>query len=768
MQLEANESLEELVRHDSLASQPQPWRCQPTAASNKLAANGGILITMHSLSQGGGDRVGALLANGFAAAGIPTRLAVMTDAGEGERELRSLLDPDVQLLNGGPPMGFTISSAMPPIGHQHLERFRGLAFIRRQIDLLQPAVVLASTDNMAFVTALCRTGCAANIVFAMKLTNALFRPSAGRLRRAYRRKLFDFIFARNDVVLTLAEAERQYLAGLYPRHARRFQTVPNPYVSTKMTSASRAGANDPPRILAIGRMVPQKRMDLLLNAFAGCASETATLTILGDGPLRPALAALARSLGIADRLHLPGFVEDIVPWLEASDLLVLSSDYEGLPAVLIEGLACGVPVVATDSFLAARGLLGGLPGCVVVEAGDAAALCGGIDRALATSVESASKLRSAAMPYGISESVTAHIEVLARAFEQKGSNHGQISTFTGWRNIAPAVASERPTADQSEWDRRWAFIVGAPRCGTTSLSQYLANHPDTCFSVPKELHFFSGADLRRLPLNELRDVVRETYLERFFPGRHEHSLLAEGSVSYLYFPELLEPVLKLWPRAKFIICLRNPLELVPSLHQRLFYNGDETEREFERAWALVPERRNGMHIPRSCVEPRFLDYWEAGSLGKHLDRFFDLIGRERCLISVFDDFRSDPGREYSRVLDFLGLDHDHRSEFEVHAESKACRFACVHRILKRPPSAAAWLFDREDLMLRVEQGLTKPNPVLRRILGLRERILNWNKVPAGKPRIAPGVLAEMRAIYREDVAHLSLLIERDLTHWMDS
>jgi hypothetical protein len=223
----------------------------------------------------------------------------------------------------------------------------------------------------------------------------------------------------------------------------------------------------------------------------------------------------------------------------------------------------------------------------------------------------------------------------------------------------------------------------------------------------------------------------------------------------------------LWPRAKFIICLRNPLQMVPSLHQRLFYNGDETERHFDRAWSLVPDRRNGRNIPRSCIEPRFLDYWEAGHLGKHLERFVSIVGAERCHVSIFDDFKKDPGREYRRVLEFLELPDDHRTDFDIHAESKDCRIAWVHRLMKRPPRAAMWLFDPEDLQVMVE-GVGKPSPFLDKIMEIRGKIIDWNKVPARRPKIGSHVLKEMRDMFRKDVALLSDLLGRDLTHWLET
>ena len=314
---------------------------------------------------------------------------------------------------------------------------------------------------------------------------------------------------------------------------------------------------------------------------------------------------------------------------------------------------------------------------------------------------------------------------------------------------------------------RWAFIVGAPRCGTTALSEYLRAHPEVCFSTPKEPHFFLRHDLRGESADRLRDAVRSRYLDLFFPDRHSASLLAEGSVSYFYAPERLEPILRLWPRAKFVICVRNPLEMVPSLHQRLFYNGDETERRFDHAWSLVPARRNGRSIPRSCIEPRFLDYWEAGQLGKHLERFLSLVGRERCHVSVFDDFNDNPAREYRCVLQFLELPDDNRTQFERHAPTQDCRVAWVHRLMKRPPRAALWLFDREDLQVLTE-GVGEPSPAVKKVLKIRGKIINWNKKPAKRPQVGERVLGEMRDMFRDDVALLSRLIGRDLNHWIEA
>lgn len=377
-------------------------------SAQSLARAGGVLLIMNSLGRGGGDRVAMLLANGFAHAGIPARIALMRDTGS-----HSALDSSVSVVSAGPPMGLRWSSNHPPLGHQHLERLRGVRFIRHQIDEFRPAVVLAASDNMGFVTALARRRQDQGVVFGMKLTNRLFRPNTPQPRKFLRERLFGFIFERLDVVLTLTEADRIDALAHYPACANLFRTVANPYVTDDMlaTAPYREG---PPQLLAAGRMVPQKRFDVLLRAFAQVAHKEARLTILGDGPLRSELERLAVSHDIRDRVYMPGHV-DLLPWLRRSDLFVLSSDYEGLPAVLVEALACNVPVVTTDSFHAARELFGSAPSCAVVPIGDPDALAHAIDQAL-TNCQSAN-LRDLAQAYRIDAAVDAHIMALADAVQ---------------------------------------------------------------------------------------------------------------------------------------------------------------------------------------------------------------------------------------------------------------------------------------------------------------------------------------------------------------
>ncbi len=99
--------------------------------------------------------------------------------------------------------------------------------------------------------------------------------------------------------------------------------------------------------LAVGRLEPVKDYPALLHAFAR-AERTAQLMILGTGPLETELKQMAEALGLSSRVHFAGFRAHVAHWMQAADGIVLSSRYEGLPMVLLEAGACGVPAVATD------------------------------------------------------------------------------------------------------------------------------------------------------------------------------------------------------------------------------------------------------------------------------------------------------------------------------------------------------------------------------------------------------------------------------------
>jgi len=109
--------------------------------------------------------------------------------------------------------------------------------------------------------------------------------------------------------------------------------------------------------VSVGRLSGQKNFPLLLRAFARLDDPAARLVIVGDGPDRAKLERLAAQLQMADRLSLPGH-NDPAPFLAAASAFVMSSDYEGVPAVIVEALAGGLPIAGTDCSVSMHSLTG--------------------------------------------------------------------------------------------------------------------------------------------------------------------------------------------------------------------------------------------------------------------------------------------------------------------------------------------------------------------------------------------------------------------------
>ncbi len=188
--------------------------------------------------------------------------------------------------------------------------------------------------------------------------------------------------------------------------------------------------------LSAGRLAPQKRFDLLIRAFARSAAAQDRLVILGEGPGRRALEALARRLGVAQQVVLPGHSTDVGDWLARADTFVLASDYEGVPAVLIEAMAAGLPIVATDSSAAMGELLGQSRFGRLVACGDEAALALAIaETRVAADIEGA---RRQAARFQVERAGPAYFAIMRAAASSCGKIDGPPS-----RNMSSSYGSRR-------------------------------------------------------------------------------------------------------------------------------------------------------------------------------------------------------------------------------------------------------------------------------------------------------------------------------------
>jgi len=307
-----------------------------------------------------------------------------------------------------------------------------------------------------------------------------------------------------------------------------------------------------------------------------------------------------------------------------------------------------------------------------------------------------------------------------------------------------AVASELRAPD--------FFFIGAPRCGTTALCKHLARHPHVRFSKPYEPHYFS--QLTRSPTPE---EVRRDYLEPYFAHcTAKDKAVGERSVSYFFSEDAVRYVLDVFPDAKFVASIRNPVDFVYSYHARTLFNMDEDVTDFETAWRLQEARARGEKLPRMCRHPGLLQYREIAALGTHLERLFEVAGRERCHVVVFDDFKADPGETYRHILDFLGLAHDGRWEIPRKQVNKTYRFHWLQRLIYRPPNTVA------KAALNMERRSGKKRSFVKR---LSKRLKRWNVVPVKRVPLREDLRLELTETFRGEVDKLTSLLDRDLSSW---
>jgi len=293
------------------------------------------------------------------------------------------------------------------------------------------------------------------------------------------------------------------------------------------------------------------------------------------------------------------------------------------------------------------------------------------------------------------------------------------------------------------------FLIGAPKCGTTSLSEYLRTHPKVCFSDPKEPHYFN-TDYPWLQ----RTFTERAYLDQAFAHRSpEHVAVGEGSVFYLLSRAAVPNILRFNPEAKILVMIRNPIDMVQSLHHQNVYAQIETEADFEQAWRRMAERREGRSIPRRCRVPTLLLYDEMGRLGEQLGRVAKLVPGERLKVIIFDDLIEDALGVYRNVLDFLGLEYDGRIMFPV-ANPSRIQADWYRRFFGGLPTG----IDAAVRNFRRVFGM--------REFGIRRRLGELTTQLTMRRPLSAELHRELIGCFDAEIEKLSNLVGRDLSGWL--
>lgn len=292
------------------------------------------------------------------------------------------------------------------------------------------------------------------------------------------------------------------------------------------------------------------------------------------------------------------------------------------------------------------------------------------------------------------------------------------------------------------------FIVGAPKCGTTALYEYLRPHPNIFMPELKEPHFFTT----ELVAPKVKSL--EEYTQLFAGATREHLRVGEASASYLSSPSAIRRIREFNPEAKLIAMLRNPVDMVYSMHSQLLYWSEETEGDFEKAWRLQERRSRGIDLPKSCEEPYWVQYASLAKFGSQIQRLLSIFPAEQVKVILQEDFHASSARVYAEVIEFLDLPSDGRTTFPRANEQKRFRGSWLRNFIRKPPP-----------VLRTAFRHLKRTAGEERIVAFKNMVVDLNTSRVRRPPLDPAFRKELIETFRDDVALLSGILNRDLSHW---
>jgi hypothetical protein len=290
------------------------------------------------------------------------------------------------------------------------------------------------------------------------------------------------------------------------------------------------------------------------------------------------------------------------------------------------------------------------------------------------------------------------------------------------------------------------FIVGAAKSGTTSLHNYLKQHPDVFMCTPKEPHFLINNEIGkdRIPVGICSE---KQYLNLFLNGK-ERKYRGESSVMYLMFPEIVIPKINksFGEDCKIIIMLRNPTERAYSGFQHVKRNNiKEKYQTFISAWDASDER----YFSNSAMPPASR-YKELGLYYNQVKSY--LYGMKNVHIILYDDYQNDFQSEMNKLFDFLEI-----KRLKINSKHK-------HMI-----GGWQWTDERIRNLILNKNFVKSLLKVLIPFKGLRQkiRVEIKNRNTSQVPEISNDDRDVLNRFYKRDVEQLSVLLDRNLNDWTE-
>lgn len=294
------------------------------------------------------------------------------------------------------------------------------------------------------------------------------------------------------------------------------------------------------------------------------------------------------------------------------------------------------------------------------------------------------------------------------------------------------------------------LVVGAPRCGTTSLHHYLSQHPDVAVSAVKEPNFFlfDGPGDASRPLVEERAIVTKSVsdprdYDRLFADARPGQRTGDISVLYLYAqrsPELIRAEL---PDARIAMVLRHPVDRA---YSHFLYTYAGPEEQVRTAFREAVEREVGLPETPFTSGTHLL---RLGDYGPQLDRYLAQFSREQLFVGLYDDLDADPGAFLAQLCGFIGVDPTHDFDTGVAYNGSSVGGGAVRAIGRLAGRAAP----------RVKRAL--PPSVSGRLGRVRARFRRRGEPPP----LGEVFRKELAGHFDASITRVEELTGRQLDHW---
>ncbi|HUI25386.1 MAG TPA: sulfotransferase [Candidatus Kryptonia bacterium] len=291
------------------------------------------------------------------------------------------------------------------------------------------------------------------------------------------------------------------------------------------------------------------------------------------------------------------------------------------------------------------------------------------------------------------------------------------------------------------------LLIGAMKSGTSSVYEYLRQHPQIYMSPIKEPEFFAfetapnfvGFKDDRIPY-----VIDATAYRALFDGVNREIAIGEASTIYLYWPTAAERIRRLAPDAKLIAILRHPVDRAYSNFVQLVRHRHESLMDFGAAL-----REEESRVARRWG-PRW-HYKRRGLYGEQLQRYFDRFAPERLRVYLYEDLNRDAIAVLQDIFRFIGVDDSFKPDVSMRFNVSGVPMS---------PGLDRWLRSRTSRVKAIVRPLLP--------LALRRRAINsaMNSNLRSAPPLTPAVRAELTEFFRADILRLQDLIGRDLSHWL--